>query len=279
MGLEIVYSYHFFLPEFRGIETYTNRLALYKIPKGQSNRKATKTTSRSIEVLSRSLSQYLPPVLSLRYFVRKWTKMTLAELFGGAPKPVRKFTQADIDVEAELMEALANAEEDERPDDGAIECSDDEWKEFKYRRSSIQIACAARRRSGKNDLEKPEAIFIAYGCHHVHTMNASVWFYNNTENVKEKSVGERYIKIEIPRHALHQNKGDRWPRRERSPPSSHPRCAKARGGERKSGTVLRAEGEEMEWKDDTHQMADGRHSRELPRNNRTTSGVSGSARS
>ncbi|KAJ6484889.1 ribonuclease H-like domain-containing protein [Mycena sanguinolenta] len=59
--------------------------------------------------------------------VRKWTKMTLAELFGGAPKPVRKFTQADIDVEAELMEALANAEEDERPDDGAIECSDDEY--------------------------------------------------------------------------------------------------------------------------------------------------------
>ncbi|KAJ7893955.1 hypothetical protein B0H14DRAFT_2559575 [Mycena olivaceomarginata] len=55
----------------------------------------------------------------------KWAKTTLAVLFGGAPKPVRKFTPDDIDEEAELMEALADAEEDGGLDDGAIECSDD----------------------------------------------------------------------------------------------------------------------------------------------------------
>ncbi|KAJ7851961.1 hypothetical protein B0H14DRAFT_2581191, partial [Mycena olivaceomarginata] len=34
---------------------------------------------------------------------RKWIKMTLKVLFGGAPKPVRTFTQQEIDHEAELM--------------------------------------------------------------------------------------------------------------------------------------------------------------------------------
>jgi hypothetical protein len=58
---------------------------------------------------------------------RKWVKTTLAVLFGGASKPVRKFTDDDIDQEAALMEALAEAEEDARPDDGAVECSDDEY--------------------------------------------------------------------------------------------------------------------------------------------------------
>ncbi|KAJ7812768.1 hypothetical protein B0H13DRAFT_2383039 [Mycena leptocephala] len=33
-----------------------------------------------------------------------------------------------MDREAELMEALADAEEDERPDDGAIDCSEDEYE-------------------------------------------------------------------------------------------------------------------------------------------------------
>ncbi|KAF8190313.1 ribonuclease H-like domain-containing protein [Mycena galopus ATCC 62051] len=57
----------------------------------------------------------------------KWAKTTLAVLFGGAPKPVCKFTPDDIDEEAELMEALADAEEEARLDDSAIECSDDEY--------------------------------------------------------------------------------------------------------------------------------------------------------
>ncbi|KAJ6600085.1 hypothetical protein B0H10DRAFT_2196446 [Mycena sp. CBHHK59/15] len=57
---------------------------------------------------------------------RKWVKMTLKVLFGGAAKPVRKFTEEEIDHEANLMAALADAEEDARPDDGAIECDDDD---------------------------------------------------------------------------------------------------------------------------------------------------------
>ncbi|KAK7012490.1 hypothetical protein R3P38DRAFT_3279949 [Favolaschia claudopus] len=47
-------------------------------------------------------------------------------LFGGAKKPVRKFAEKEINAEAELMEALADAEEDARLDDGAVECDDDE---------------------------------------------------------------------------------------------------------------------------------------------------------
>ncbi|KAK7042800.1 ribonuclease H-like domain-containing protein [Favolaschia claudopus] len=59
---------------------------------------------------------------------RKWVNTTLAVLFGNAPNPVRaRFSKKQIDAEAELMEALAEAEEDARPDDGAIECSDDEY--------------------------------------------------------------------------------------------------------------------------------------------------------
>ncbi|KAK6987831.1 hypothetical protein R3P38DRAFT_3291520 [Favolaschia claudopus] len=41
-------------------------------------------------------------------------------------KPVRKFAEKEINAEAELMEALADAEEDARLDDGAVECDDDE---------------------------------------------------------------------------------------------------------------------------------------------------------
>ncbi|KAK6972310.1 hypothetical protein R3P38DRAFT_3240082 [Favolaschia claudopus] len=44
----------------------------------------------------------------------------------GAKKPVRKFAEKEINAEAELMEALADAEEDARLDDGAVECDDDE---------------------------------------------------------------------------------------------------------------------------------------------------------
>ncbi|KAK7055666.1 ribonuclease H-like domain-containing protein [Favolaschia claudopus] len=57
---------------------------------------------------------------------RKWQTMTLKALFGGAKKPVRKFAEKEINAEAELMEALADAEEDARLDDGAVECDDDE---------------------------------------------------------------------------------------------------------------------------------------------------------
>lgn len=52
-------------------------------------------------------------------------KFTLAELFGDLQKRARRSRRV-IDEEAELMEALANADEDAIPDDGAIEIDDDE---------------------------------------------------------------------------------------------------------------------------------------------------------
>ncbi|KAJ7431571.1 ribonuclease H-like domain-containing protein [Mycena galericulata] len=55
---------------------------------------------------------------------RGWVKKSLAVLFGG-PEAKAKLTirisKREIDAEAELMEALADAEEEEQPDDGAID--------------------------------------------------------------------------------------------------------------------------------------------------------------
>ncbi|KAJ7589139.1 hypothetical protein C8J56DRAFT_1075543 [Mycena floridula] len=63
---------------------------------------------------------------------RKWPKYTLATLFGGLPKPVRpaaaeRGVPTAFDEEAALMEALADLEEDEIPDDGAMEGSGDDY--------------------------------------------------------------------------------------------------------------------------------------------------------
>jgi hypothetical protein len=55
--------------------------------------------------------------------VAPWVKTTLAVLFGGATKPVTKLPREDLDREAELMEALAA-----RPDDRAVEVSDDDFE-------------------------------------------------------------------------------------------------------------------------------------------------------
>ncbi|KAF8188283.1 ribonuclease H-like domain-containing protein [Mycena galopus ATCC 62051] len=61
--------------------------------------------------------------------IKNWTKTTLAVLFGGVvKKPVVKLTKVDINREAELMEALAEAEEDARLDDGAMAGSGDEYE-------------------------------------------------------------------------------------------------------------------------------------------------------
>ncbi|KAK6968884.1 hypothetical protein R3P38DRAFT_2587431, partial [Favolaschia claudopus] len=82
----------------------------------------------SSEDFPESISTAASTSRTSRTKVKKWAKTTLAELFGNAPNPVRrKFSKKAIDAEAELMEALAEAEEDARPDDGAIECSDDEY--------------------------------------------------------------------------------------------------------------------------------------------------------
>ncbi|KAJ6498527.1 ribonuclease H-like domain-containing protein [Mycena vitilis] len=58
-----------------------------------------------------------------------WKAMTLKVLFGEAEKPrTRKPSQRVMEEEEELMQALAEAAEDEVPDDGAIEIdSDDEY--------------------------------------------------------------------------------------------------------------------------------------------------------
>ncbi|KAJ7877330.1 ribonuclease H-like domain-containing protein [Mycena leptocephala] len=63
----------------------------------------------------------------------KWKKRTLAQLFGGSVKKhAERLSQGEIDAEAELMvslveaEALADAEEDARLDDGAVEVGSEE---------------------------------------------------------------------------------------------------------------------------------------------------------
>ncbi|KAJ6620892.1 hypothetical protein B0H10DRAFT_2432631 [Mycena sp. CBHHK59/15] len=59
--------------------------------------------------------------------VPAWKPMTLQVLFGGAEKPrKRRPSKRVMEEEEQLMEALANAEEDDVPDDGAIEIDSDE---------------------------------------------------------------------------------------------------------------------------------------------------------
>jgi len=57
----------------------------------------------------------------------KWKKTKLEILFGGLPKRSER-VQTAVDQEIELMEALANEEEDAIPDDGAIDRSDDDFE-------------------------------------------------------------------------------------------------------------------------------------------------------
>ncbi|KAJ6607529.1 hypothetical protein B0H10DRAFT_2439527 [Mycena sp. CBHHK59/15] len=59
--------------------------------------------------------------------VPAWKPMTLQVLFGGAEKPrKRRPSKRVMEEEEQLMEALANAEEDDVPDDGPIEIDSDE---------------------------------------------------------------------------------------------------------------------------------------------------------
>ena len=59
-----------------------------------------------------------------------WKPVTLAKLFGGQNKRPSQLLPAEIDAESELMQALAEVEEDEHPDDGAVEIlSEDEYAE------------------------------------------------------------------------------------------------------------------------------------------------------
>src|ERR1700677_4422298 len=56
----------------------------------------------------------------------KWKPVTLANLFGGQELLLSQPASTEIDTEAVLMEALADADEDERLDDGAVEIGSDE---------------------------------------------------------------------------------------------------------------------------------------------------------
>jgi hypothetical protein len=56
----------------------------------------------------------------------KWKPLTLALLFGGEKPPRSRLSPAEVDAESGLMEALAELEEDERPDDGEVEIPSDE---------------------------------------------------------------------------------------------------------------------------------------------------------
>jgi hypothetical protein len=56
----------------------------------------------------------------------KWKPVTLANLFGGQELLLSRPASTEIDAEAALMEALADANEDERLDDGAVEIESDE---------------------------------------------------------------------------------------------------------------------------------------------------------
>jgi hypothetical protein len=58
----------------------------------------------------------------------KWKQTTLAVLFGGQKERPSRLSPAEVDAESVLMEALAEAEEDGRLDDGEVEIdSDDEF--------------------------------------------------------------------------------------------------------------------------------------------------------
>jgi hypothetical protein len=59
-----------------------------------------------------------------------WKPVTLTKLFGGQKEHPSQLVPAEIDAESELMQALAEVDEDERLDDGAVEIpSEDEYIE------------------------------------------------------------------------------------------------------------------------------------------------------
>ena len=59
-----------------------------------------------------------------------WKSVTLAKLFRGQNKCPSWLLPAEIDAESELMQALAEIDEDECPDDGEVEIlSEDEYVE------------------------------------------------------------------------------------------------------------------------------------------------------
>ena len=65
-----------------------------------------------------------------KYNLNTWKSVTLAKLFGGQNKCPSRLLPAEIDAESELMQALAEIDEDECPNDGEVEIlSEDEYVE------------------------------------------------------------------------------------------------------------------------------------------------------
>ena len=58
--------------------------------------------------------------------VWKWKPITLALLFGGEKPRRSRLPPEEVDAESQLMEALAELEEDERLDDGEVEIPSDQ---------------------------------------------------------------------------------------------------------------------------------------------------------
>jgi hypothetical protein len=58
--------------------------------------------------------------------ITKWKPVSLANLFSGCEPLLLRPPSTEIDAEAALMEALAEVEEDEWPDDGAVEVGSNE---------------------------------------------------------------------------------------------------------------------------------------------------------
>ena len=59
-----------------------------------------------------------------------WKSVTLTKLFGCQNKCPSLLLRAEIDAESELMQALAEIDKDEHPDDGKVEIlSEDEYVE------------------------------------------------------------------------------------------------------------------------------------------------------
>ena len=58
--------------------------------------------------------------------ITKWKPVLFANLFNGCESILSRPPSTKIDAKAALMEALAEVEEDEWPDDGAVEVGSDE---------------------------------------------------------------------------------------------------------------------------------------------------------
>ena len=84
------------------------------------------TEARAAELDEDSDDDDIIPTASGNTRPIKWKPVTLANLFGNQELLLSQPASTEIDVEAALMEVLADADEDEWLDDGAVEIGSDE---------------------------------------------------------------------------------------------------------------------------------------------------------